>query len=204
MLKLAVLGSGKGSNCQSIIDAIADGRLEAKVQCVISDIASAYILERARRHDIPAFHVDHAPFKTKLEGPAEQIVLNLLRDHHVDFIALAGYMRMIKGHLLTAFEGHIINIHPSLLPAFPGLASWKQAFDYGAKVTGCTVHYIDAGMDTGPIILQKTVPILDNDTYETVHARIQEQEHIAYPEALQLISTGRVRIAGRHVHVHEP
>ena len=188
MLNIAILGSGKGSNAQAIIDAIHEKRLEGRIVCVIADVADAFILERARRNDIPAFFVDGAPFKTKLEGPAEQRVLEILRQHHAHIIALAGFMRIVKGGLLRAYAGRIINIHPSLLPAFPGLQAWKQALDYGVKVTGCTVHFVDEGTDTGPIILQRTVPVLESDTPETLHARIQETEHEAYPEALRLIA----------------
>ena len=175
MLSIAILGSGKGSNAQSIIDAIQAGRLNARVVCVISDVADAYILDRARQHNIPAEYVDCAPFKTKLDGDAEQRVIDTLRRYRADFIALAGFMRIVKGGLLREFQGRIVNIHPSLLPAFPGLHSWKQALDYGAKVAGCTVHFVDGGMDTGPVITQRTVPVMDADTPETLHARIQEQ-----------------------------
>ena len=201
MLSLAILGSGKGSNAQSIIDAIEAGKLNARIVCVLSDVPDAFILERARGRGIPAEYVDGTPFKTKLDGAAEQKTISLLKRYGADFIALAGFMRMVKPGLLQAFPHRIINIHPALLPAFPGLASWKQALDYGAKVAGCTVHFIDEGMDTGPIIVQRSVPILDHDTPESLHARIQEQEHIAYPQALQWIAEGRLRIEGRRVHV---
>jgi len=201
MLSIAILGSGKGSNAQSILDAIDAGRLDARVVCMISDVADAYILERARKHNIPAEFIDCAPFKTKLDGAAEQRVLETLRRYRADFIALAGFMRIVKAGLLREYAGRIVNIHPALLPAFPGLHSWKQALDYGAKVAGCTVHFVDEGTDTGPIITQRTVPVMDADTPETLHARIQEQEHIAYPQALQWIAEGRVTIAGRRVFI---
>lgn len=197
MLSLAILGSGKGSNCQCILDAIREGSLNAKVVCVISDVRDAYILERARAAGVPAEFVDCSPFKTKLDGEAEAKVVNLLRSYGADFVVLAGFMRIIKSGLLNAFPNRIVNIHPSLLPAFPGLEAWKQALEYGVKVTGCTVHFVDAGTDTGPIIVQRAVPVLPDDTPETLHARIQEQEHIAYPEALRLIEAGRVRVEGR-------
>lgn len=199
-LTLGVLGSGRGSNMQSILDAITAGTLAARVACVIADYEDAFILERARRAGIPAYAVDGAPFKTKLDGAAQDRVIELLLQHGVDTVALAGFMRMVKPGLLEAFPQRVINIHPSLLPAFPGLRAWQQALDYGAKVTGCTVHFVDAGMDTGPIILQHTVPVLDDDTPETLHARIQEQEHLAYPEALRRLAAGTLVIEGRRVH----
>jgi len=199
MLNLVIFGSGSGSNAQAVIDAIEAGTLEASIKLVVSDVPDAPILERARRHGIPAVWLDCAPFKTKLDGEAEQRAIELVREHGADFIVLAGFMRILKQGLLEAFAGRIVNIHPALLPAFPGLASWKQALNYGAKVAGCTVHFVDAGIDTGPVIVQKAVPVLDDDTAETLHARIQEQEHIAYPEALRLIALGAYRIEGRRV-----
>ncbi len=200
-LKVAILGSGKGSNAQAIMDAIQAGHLNARVVCVLSDVADAGILERARRNGIPAEFVDAAPFKTKLDGEGEQRYLRALRRHGAEVIALAGFMRLIKSGLLQAFANRILNIHPALLPAFPGVASWKQAVDYGVKVAGCTVHFVDAGTDSGPIILQKTVTVFDTDTPATLHARIQEQEHLAFPEALQLLAENRVRVAGRVVRI---
>ena len=201
MLHLGVLGSGRGSNLQSVLDAIAAGRLDARVALVMADVADAFILERARRAGIPALSIDCAPFKTKLDGAAEQRVIDLLRQHGVDTVVLAGFMRMVKPGLLAAFPNRVLNIHPALLPAFPGLAAWKQAVDYGARVSGCTVHFVDAGMDTGPIIVQRPVPVQPDDTAETLHARIQEQEHLAYPEALSLLAAGRLRVEGRRVRV---
>ncbi len=194
-----MLGSGSGTNMQAMLDAIAARALPAEVVCVIADVADAFILERARKAGIPAFHVDCAPFKTKLDGEAESKVIDLLRRHGADTVALAGFMRMVKPGLLRAFPNRVLNIHPSLLPAFPGLRAWDQALKYGARVTGCTVHFVDEGMDTGPIILQRTVPVHDRDTPESLHARIQEQERIAYPEALKLLALGRLQIEGRRV-----
>ncbi|MCF7849490.1 MAG: phosphoribosylglycinamide formyltransferase [Kiritimatiellales bacterium] len=199
MLSLAIFGSGSGTNCQAIIDAIAEGMLEAEVKCVLSDVADALILERARRHGIPAIHIDCAPFKTKLDGAAEQRVLQTLEEHGVNFIALAGFMRIIKDGLLNAYAGRMINIHPSLLPSFPGLDGGKQALDYGVKFTGCTVHFVDAGVDTGAIINQKCVAIDEDDTLDSLMTKIHAQEHIAYPEALQWIATGRIQLNGRRI-----
>lgn len=201
MLNLGVLGSGRGSNLESIFNAIDAGSLSARVVCVLSDNAEAYILDRARRHNVPAFHVDCAPFKTKLDGAAQNRAVKLLKDHGADTIVLAGFMRIVKPGLLHAFPHRVLNIHPSLLPAFPGLEAWAQAVKAGAKNSGCTVHFVDEGMDTGPVILQKSVPVLYTDTPQTLHARIQEQEHIAYPEALQLLSQGRLKIEGRTVKI---
>jgi len=196
-LRVAVLGSGKGSNCQSIIDAINAGTLNATIACVISDVEGAYILDRACENGIPAEFISGAPFKTKLDGEAEQNYLETLRRYEVEAIALAGFMRIIKKGLLDAFPARILNIHPSLLPAFPGIESWKQALEYGARVAGCTVHLVDEGMDTGPILIQRSVPILDDDTPESIHARIQVEEHKAYPEAIQLIADGKISVQGR-------
>ena len=204
MLSIGVLGSGKGSNLQAILDAIESGQLEARVACVLSDVEDAYILERARKAGSPAIHIDCAPYKTKLDGEAEAHTVKVLQDHGVDLVVLAGFMRMIKAGMLEAFQGRMINIHPSLLPAFPGLASWKQALEYGVRVAGCTVHFVDAGMDTGPILVQKSVEVLDDDTPGSLHARIQEQEHLAYVEAIQLISCDKAHIDGRRVRLHPP
>lgn len=199
MLKLAIFGSGSGTNCQAIIDAIEAGTLDAEIKCVLADNEEAYILERARKHNIPAIHIDCTPFKTKLDGEAEQNVLRILAEHDVNFIALAGFMRIVKDGLLNAYAGQMVNIHPSLLPSFPGLDGGKQAFDYGVKYTGCTVHFVDAGVDTGAIINQKIIAIEDDDTLESMMAKLHAQEHIAYPEALQWIAENRIHFDGRRV-----
>lgn len=201
MLSLGVLGSGSGTNLQAILDAIDQGRLNAKVTCVLSDVENAKILERAENHGIPAFPIDCAPFKTKLDGEAQEQVIKILKEEGADTVVLAGFMRMVKNGLLEAFPGRILNIHPALLPAFPGLESWKQACDYGVKLAGCTVHFVDAGMDTGPIILQRCVPVSHNDKPEALHERIQYEEHIAFPEALQLLAEDRIEVKGRIVKI---
>jgi len=203
-LRVAVLGSGRGSNCQAILDAIRSGALRAEVVCVLSDVPDAYILERARQAGIPAEFISAAPFKTKLDGAAEQRYLETLRRYRAEVVALAGFMRIVKRGLLAAFPQRILNIHPALLPAFPGVESWRQALEYGAKVAGCTVHIVDEGTDTGPIVLQKVVPILEDDTPASLHARIQSQEHLAYPEALQLFAEGRIAVEGRRVRIRPP
>ena len=200
-LKLGVLGSGAGSNMQSIVDAIEAGKLDAEIRLVLADFPDAKILERGRRHGIRSEYLDCAPFKTKLEGPAEDRCIEMLKSAGVDTVVLAGFMRIVKPKLLAAFPNRVLNIHPALLPAFPGVHSWTQALDYGCKVAGVTVHFVDAGTDSGPIIVQKAVPVLEDDTPETLHARIQVQEHLAFPEALDIISRGNYTIEGRRVRI---
>ncbi len=187
-LPLGVLGSGKGSNFRAIFEAIARGELNAEVRIVLSDVEHAGILAYARERGLRAEFIPPGRFKTKLEPAAEQRVVELLREAGVEWVVLAGYMRMIKAPLLEAFAGRILNIHPSLLPAFPGLEAWKQALAAGVAETGCTVHYVDAGMDTGAIIAQSRVPILPGDTAETLHARIQAAEHRLYPAVLATLA----------------
>lgn len=182
--RLAVLGSGSGSNCQSIFNAIDDGRLDAEVVMVLSDNPEAYILERARLRGVPTGVLDCAGFKNKFPLETQEKLAAQLKELGVDMICLAGFMRLVKAPLLEAFPRRILNIHPALLPAFPGVEAWKQALEAGATQTGCTVHYVDAGMDTGEIIMQAYVPVLPGDTAESLHARIQVQEHILYPAAI--------------------
>jgi phosphoribosylglycinamide formyltransferase-1 len=183
-LKLGVLGSGKGSNFRAIADAITRDELAAEVRIVLSDVADAGILQLARERGLRAEFVAPGRFKTKLEPEAEARVVALLREVEVEWVVLAGYMRMIKPPLLEAFPRRIVNIHPSLLPAFPGLEAWRQALAAGVAETGCTVHYVDAGMDTGEIIARRAVPVLAGDTAESLHARIQVAEHALYPAVL--------------------
>ena len=186
---------------QSIVDAIGAGTLDAEIRLVLADVPGAKILERAQRHGIPCRYLDCAPFRTKLEGAAEDRCIGLLKEAGVDTVVLAGFMRIVKPKLLAAFPNRVLNIHPALLPAFPGVRSWAQALDYGCKVAGVTVHFVDAGTDSGPIIVQKAVPVLEDDTPETLHARIQGQEHLAFPEALRHLAAGRCRIEGRRVRL---
>ena len=200
-LHLGVLGSGAGSNMQSIVDAIAAGTLDAEIKVVLADVADAKILDRAKKHGIPCQFLDCAPWKTKLADAAEENCIRILKEAGVDTVVLAGFMRIVKPKLLEAFPNRVINIHPAILPAFPGIHSWTQALDYGCKVAGVTVHFVDAGTDSGPILVQKTVPVLEDDTPETLHARIQVQEHLAYPEALNIIASGKYRIEGRRVRI---
>ena len=203
MLHLGILGSGSGSNMQSIVDEIEAGRLDAKIEIVLADVKDAYILERAGKHGLKAKYLDCAPWKTKLEGPAEDECIRILKEAGVDTVVLAGFMRIVKPKLLAAFPNRVLNIHPALLPAFPGVHSWTQALDYGCKVAGVTVHFVDAGTDSGPIIVQKAVEVLEDDTPESLHARIQVQEHIAYPEALSIIASGKYSIEGRRVRIFD-
>jgi phosphoribosylglycinamide formyltransferase 1 len=197
--RIGVLGSGKGSNFVAIADACRAGTVPAEVVLVLSDVAEAGILERARERDIPARFAPPGKFRTKLDEEAERAYIEALRGAEVDLVALAGFMRVLKDGLLNAFAGRIINIHPSLLPSFPGLEAWKQALVHGVKVTGCTVHFVDAGVDAGPIIGQQTVPVLDEDTPETLHERIQVTEHALYPQCVAAIARGAVTVQGRRV-----
>lgn len=200
-LKLGVLGSGSGSNMQSIVDAIAAGQLDAEIKIVLADFPDAKILDRARNHGIACEYLDCSPWKTKLEGDAEDRCIDILKSAGVDTVVLAGFMRIVKPKLLAAFPNRVLNIHPALLPAFPGVHGWTQALDYGCKVAGVTVHFVDAGTDSGPIIVQRAVEVKEDDTPESLHARIQVQEHIAYPEALRIIAAGAYRIEGRRVRI---
>ena len=183
-LKLGILGSGSGSNMQAIMDAIHDKVLDAEIVMVMSDNPDAYILTRAREAGIPAELIDCGGYKTRFPDESQSAVAAKLEALGVDLICLAGFMRLVKQPMLDAFPDRVLNIHPSLLPAYPGLMAWKQAVEDGAVESGCTVHYVDAGMDTGPIILQLKVPVVDGDTAESLHQRIQVAEHALYPEAI--------------------
>lgn len=194
-----MLGSGKGSNFAAIATAIAAGQIPAQVALVLSDVEDAGILEHARQRGLPARFIPPGKFRTKLDEDAERACVEVLRAAQVDLIVLAGFMRVLKGDFLRAFEGRIVNIHPSLLPSFPGLEAWKQALDHGVKVTGCTVHFVDAGVDSGAIISQQTVPVLDDDTAETLHARIHAAEHELYPKCVAAIARGEISVRGRRV-----
>lgn len=198
-LRLAVLASGRGSNLQAIIDAIDEGRLQAVLALVISNKAEAQALERARKHGAPAVFLD--PKATPGREAYDAVILEHLRKHEVGLVALAGYMKIVTRVLIDAYAHRIMNIHPSLLPSFPGLAAQQQALDWGAKVSGCTVHFVEEGVDTGPIIQQAAVPVLEGDTAESLEARILEQEHRIYPEAIQLFAEGCLTVEGRRVHI---
>ena len=196
---IGVLGSGKGSNFAAIADAIAAGKIPAEAAVVLSDVENAGVLSLAHARKIPARFIPPGKFRTKLDEEAERAFVAALQEAKVDLIVLAGFMRVLKGEFLRAFEGRIVNVHPSLLPSFPGLEAWKQALDHGVKVAGCTVHFVDAGVDAGPIIGQQAVPVLDNDTPESLHARIHAAEHELYPKCVAAIARGEISVAGRRV-----
>jgi phosphoribosylglycinamide formyltransferase-1 len=181
---LGILGSGRGTNCRAILESISTGALAAEVRVVISDVFDAPILDIAREFSIPNAYMPPGRFQTRLEPQAEVELVRMLRDAGVELVVLAGFMRVLKSPMLDAFPRRIVNIHPSLLPKFPGLEAWKQAFTAGQKVTGCTIHYVDEKIDHGDIIAQREVAILPNDTPESLHARIQIVEHELYPAVI--------------------
>jgi phosphoribosylglycinamide formyltransferase 1 len=200
-LEVGVLVSGSGTNLQALIDRIEAGALAARLACVISNKADAFALDRARKHGIPALYLDHRQFSGREAYDAALVAA--LREHGVELVVLAGFMRIVTPVLLEAFPQAVMNIHPALLPAFPGLHAQRQALEHGAKVTGCTVHFVDSGTDTGPIILQAPVPILEGDTPETLSQRISREEHRVYPAAVQLFAEGRLTVVGRRVIISD-
>ncbi len=183
-VQVGILGSGKGSNCRAILEKIQSGELAAGVPIVISDVPGAGILEIAEEFGVPTLVLPQGQWRTKLEPETEELLVRQLRAAGVELIALAGFMRIVKAPLLAAFPRRIINVHPSLLPKFPGREAWAQALQSGEKKTGCTVHFVDAGVDTGEIIAQREVPILPNDTPASLHARIQLAERELYPQVI--------------------
>jgi phosphoribosylglycinamide formyltransferase-1 len=197
--RIGVIGSGKGSNFVALADAVAAGKIPAEIAVVLSDVESAGILQHARDRKLPAQFIPPGQFRTKLDEASERAFVSALQNARVDLVVLAGFMRVLKGDFLRAFEGRIVNIHPSLLPSFPGLESWKQALDHGVKVTGCTVHYVDAGVDSGAIIGQLPVPVLDDDTPESVHQRIHAAEHDLYPKCVAALARKEISVVGRRV-----
>jgi phosphoribosylglycinamide formyltransferase-1 len=196
-VRLAVLLSGRGSNFAAIHDAIVRGELDAEIVCVISNRPNAPGIERAHALGLPAHVIDHRSFASREAHETE--VLRVLADARPDFIALAGYMRLLSPAFIAAYPMRIINIHPSLLPAFPGVDAQAQAIAYGVKVSGCTVHFVDENLDAGPIIVQRTVDVLDDDDASSLSARILEEEHRAYVEALRKLDEGGYRVEGRRV-----
>ena len=183
-LALGILGSGTGSNCRAILEQIRAGKLNAEARLVVADVFDAGILNIAREFGVPNVYLPPGKFRTRLEPAAEMELVRLLRDAGVELVVLAGFMRVLKEPMLAAFPRRIINIHPSLLPKFPGIESWKQALEAGEKITGCSVHYVDSGIDSGEVIAQRNVPVLPGDTAESLHARIQIAEHDLYPEVI--------------------
>ena len=200
-MRIGVLASGRGSNLQAIIDAIEKRTLDAILAVVISNKAEAPALERARRGGTPAVFLD--PKTTADRESYDRVILEQLRRYDVELVALAGYMKIVTSVLIEAYANRMMNIHPSLLPAFPGLAAQKQALDWGVKVSGCTVHFVTEGVDAGPIIRQAALPILEEDTEETLAARILVEEHRIYPQALQLFAEKRLTVEGRKVRIRE-
>ena len=196
-VKLGILGSGKGSNLDSLARYCARAGSSMEIVLVITDVENAGILSLAKTHSLETLHIPPGKFRTKLDEGAEKRFITVLQEKQVDLVVLAGFMRILKGEFLRAFADRVINIHPSLLPAFPGLEAWKQALDYGVKVTGCTVHFVDQGIDSGAIIAQQTVPVHDDDNPATLHARIQQAEWDLYPKAVESVALGRVIVEGR-------
>ena len=200
LLKLGILISGNGSNLQSIIDHIEKGSLKAIIKIVISNNPDAYGLTRAKKHGIPIVVLKNGDFKNKEDYDLE--LINILKNNSVDLVILAGFMRIITSTILNAFPQKIMNIHPALLPSFPGIHGQKQALEYGVKLSGCTVHFVDEGVDTGPIIIQSAVQVFDDDTEKTLAARILKEEHWIYPQAIQLFAEGKIEIKGRKVRIN--
>jgi phosphoribosylglycinamide formyltransferase-1 len=201
-LRLGVLASGGGTNLQSIIDRCQDGSLDAEIAIVICNNPGAGALDRAARAGLFNRCIDHRQFPSREDF--DIAVVKALQEAGVELVVLAGFMRIITQTFIDAFPERVINIHPALLPAFPGMHVQQQAIDYGARFSGCTVHFVDGGVDTGPILIQAVVPVLQDDTAETLAARILEQEHRIYPRAIQLIAENRVRVNGRQVTIDPP
>ena len=204
-LRVAVLASGRGSNLQAIIDAIESKVLQAQIIAVISNKKESVALDRARKHGLPDLFVDPKPFAGQADSREayDRALLDVLEQRQVELVLLAGYMKIVTPVLLTAYANRMMNIHPSLLPSFPGLEVQKKAIDWGCKLAGCTVHFVTEGVDEGPIILQAAVPVLDTDLPETLAARILEQEHKIYPRAVQLFAEGRLTVDGRRVFIEK-
>ncbi|ACA60132.1 phosphoribosylglycinamide formyltransferase [Candidatus Desulforudis audaxviator] len=199
-LRLGVLASGRGTNLQAMIDSTKRGDLEAQVAVVVVDQPEAQARERARQAGIPEFFVDYGAFPDR--ESAERRIISILERHEVELVCLAGFMRILTPVFLNAYKNRVMNIHPSLLPAFPGIGAQRQALEHGVRYTGCTVHFVDQAVDAGPIIMQAVVPVHHDDTVESLSERILEQEHCIYLEAIQLYLEGRLELEGRRVRIH--
>ncbi|MGZ8405368.1 MAG: phosphoribosylglycinamide formyltransferase [Nitrospira sp.] len=204
-LRVAVLASGRGSNLQSIIDAVEAKQVQAQIVAVISNKKDAVALERARKHGLKDLFVDPKPFAGRPDSREayDRSLLEVLEQHKVELVLLAGYMKIVTAVLVNAYANRMMNIHPSLLPSFPGLDVQKKAIDWGCKLAGCTVHFVTEGVDEGPIIIQAAVPILEDDAPDTLAARILVQEHKIYPRAVQLFAEGRLRVDSRRVLIDD-
>ncbi len=202
-MKVAVLASGRGSNFEALASAAESSGYPAEIVLLITDNPEARAIEVAKRFGIEWAFVDCGKKRGSMTPEASEEMARLCRERGVELVCLAGFMRIVKGKLLEEYKGRMINIHPALLPSFKGLHGQRQALEYGVRYSGCTVHFVDEGVDTGPIIIQRVVPVLQDDDEETLSARILKEEHIAYPEAVRLIAEGRVRVDGRRVYIDE-
>ena len=198
---IGVLVSGRGSNLEAILSHIKEGKLDAEVVAVVSDREDARALSVAKDYGVDGFYIPCVEKKTVLLGEAEREYIKILKEKGVKLVVLAGFMRILKKPFLDAFKGRIMNVHPALLPSFPGLKAQKQALEYGSKISGCTVHFIDEGVDTGPIILQEAVPVYGNDSVDSISQRILKHEHEIYSRAIQLFAEGRLEVEGRRVKI---
>ena len=199
MINIGVLASGRGTNLQAIIEAIKEGKIEGRISIVISDNRDAFAFKRAKQNNIETGYINFKSFKNREDY--DKKIVEYLKEKDVDLVVLAGYMRILSSYFIKMYKNRIMNIHPALLPSFPGLHVQRQAVEYGVKVSGCTVHFVDEGVDSGPIILQKAVEVKDNDTEESLAERILKEEHQIYPRAIQLFSQGRLVIKGRKVFI---
>jgi len=199
MVNIGVLVSGRGTNLQAIIEAIEEGKIEGEIKVVVSDNPDAYALKRAQQYHIATRYINFKEFKNR--GDYDKEIIKTLKEKKIELVVLAGYMRILSPYFIRTYKNKIINIHPALLPSFPGLHAQKQALEHGVKVSGCTVHFVDEGVDSGPIILQKAVEVSDDDTEESLAEEILKEEHQIYPQAIQLFSEGRLIIKGRRVFI---
>jgi len=199
MINIGVLASGRGTNLQAIIEAIEEGKIAGEIKVVMSDNPDAYALKRAQQYHIDTRYVDFKEFKNREDYDKE--IIKTLKEKKIELVVLAGYMRILSPYFIRTYQNKIINIHPALLPSFPGLHAQKQVVEYGAKVSGCTVHFVDEEVDSGPIILQKAVEVSDDDTEESLAEKILKEEHQIYPRAIQLFSESRLMIKGRRVFI---